>query len=132
MAISRRYYAMQCTKNFIPIEAYTQRKIPGYDDRTYIKAKKGYIPFISACNYVYSDENPADQSNPGSKQRKFLKYMRSCGKDNKGVSASSGGGWGTFAVRKTNSTTWVNSGGRIEVDKHLENGEEKLFIVIQF
>mgnify|MGYP007068907317 CR=1 FL=1 len=58
--------------------------------------------------------------------------MRSCGEDNKGVSASLGGGWGTFAVRKTNSTTWVNSGGRIEIDKHLENGEVKLFIAIQF
>jgi len=118
--------AMQCTKNFIPIESYTQRKIPGYDDGTYIKAKKGYIPFISACTFVYSDESPADQNNPGTKQRKFLKYMRSCGKDNKGVSASLGGCWGTFAVRKTNSTTWVNSGGRIEIDKHLENGEVKL------
>ncbi|MCE5346072.1 MAG: hypothetical protein LLG13_07275 [Bacteroidales bacterium] len=118
--------AMQCNKNYIPIESYTLRKIPGYDDGTYIKAKKGYIPFISASTFVYSGENPANQSNPGSNQRKFLKYMRSCGKDNKGVSASLGGGWGTFAVRKTNSTTWINSGGRIEIDKHLENGEEKL------
>jgi len=113
----------QCCKNKIPIDDYEERIITGFADGLFIKSKLSYIPWIDYSTFVYSS-SPFPVTN----HREFLKQFRSCGLFNKGVTASIGGGWGTFRVRKTSNppSGWVQSGGDIQLNNNNENVELKI------
>jgi hypothetical protein len=108
--------AIKCLKDCVPIPNLELRLIPGFEETgEYLKGDLKDVPFIDKCTYVYADK-------PKDDHKKFLKQFRSCGKDNKGVTASFGGGWATFALqeRKADGTPvgdWVYSGGKIEIAK---------------
>ena len=108
--------AIKCLKDCVPIPNLELRLIPGFEEtEEYLKGDLKDVPFIDRCTYVYADK-------PKDDHKRFLKQFRSCGKDNKGVTASFGGGWATFALqeRKADGTPvgdWVYSGGKIEIAK---------------
>ena len=109
--------AIVCNQQYIPIpeNEFEYRIVPPFDDTKYIKSKLYNVPYITACTFVYADQ-PYNQGEPGSNQRKFLKQFRACGKDNQGVTASIGGAWGTFALRNKGSGSWVKAGGKLDIN----------------
>ncbi|MDD4663317.1 MAG: hypothetical protein PHD83_01465 [Caldisericia bacterium] len=111
---------LKCLEGKIPISDIDERKIPGFEDGCYIMAKLKSIPWLTKCTYVYSDCSPIGVNN----HRNFLKNLRSCG-ENKGVTASIGGGWATFKA-KTQSSELVSSGGKIDI----KQGEQSITLYV--
>jgi hypothetical protein len=88
------------------------REVPYFENIPYWYATFEDNLFSKGCSFVYCDNPPYTRSD-------LLEAMRACGKDNKGVTASSKGSFATFDANGTRSGGFIDGLGTDDVTLHI-------------